>query len=189
MLDMLDDKDRLRMGRRIRALSTVSVERLQEWIRDRGGSINDINKEIKQWTIVLNYAGKWLESRKKLSKNENELLKSAPSSGRCESLGRLKVLLPEVSPILVQKSSLVMRSAYKEERNNALSQQESQSLTKSSGIPSKERTPNTMTKTLSRLLRCRIWDSMVAKTRLFWSFLHLLGCTRAQRTRTVTRQA
>ena len=80
MLDMLDDKDRLRMGRRIRALSTVSVERLQEWIRDRGGSINDINKEIKQWTIVLNYAGKWLESRKKLSKK----LKHRITQGVCQ---------------------------------------------------------------------------------------------------------
>ena len=123
------------MGGRILDLAQFSARRSRKWIEDRGGSLDDAHAENKRGIDILMHIIKWMRTRTPQSGQENDLLQSDPFRGRCDSLGRLKVVLPTVSPTLIEKSSLVMRSARKQKDKNAVFQNESQSQPVPHGVP------------------------------------------------------
>ena len=62
-----------------------------------------------------------------------------PTTGRCDSLGRLKVVLPEVSPAMIVNYSLVVRPTRGKEDDDAASHHEEGSKFKSSNDLSKDK--------------------------------------------------
>ena len=82
--------------------------------RKRGGSGANALGENKDVQFISSHYDGWSSGRGRLTIEELCLLRSGPSSGRCDSLGRLKVVLPDLSPAKIAKSSPVVRSANKE---------------------------------------------------------------------------
>ena len=120
---------------------------VSKWVEDRGNSDDDIFRVLQTSCSIGILCSEWMTRRAKLTAGEDTLRSSDPISGRCDLLGRLKVILPDLSPANIAESSLVVRSAHKED-NDIVSPNEGGS--KPGGdLPKKEKPRDILSATLS----------------------------------------
>ena len=110
-------------------------ERVLKWIKNHGRTSIDRDNEDTNRSRIRSYVLTWWRSVARRLAEGDSFLRSNPSSGRCGSLGRLKVALPDVSFTLIEKSSLVMRSPCTGEDSVTVPRNESQYEPKSCDFP------------------------------------------------------
>ena len=111
---------------------------LLSWARDRGCTNGDRHEEADKAGAFQSFHAKWARRREERTTEEVKLVLQGPASGRCDSLGRLKVILPEVSPAMIGNYSLVVRPAHGKEDDDAASHHEEGSKSKSNSDPPKD---------------------------------------------------
>ena len=114
----------------------MSYNVLIKWTTDRGCTDDDIHEEAVKARTLQSFHSRWADRRAKRTTEEVKLVLQGPASGRCDSLGRLKVILSDISPAMIRNYSLVVRPALGKEDDSAASHHEERSKSKSSSDPS-----------------------------------------------------
>ena len=100
---------------------------LMEWTTDRGYTGRERRHEGSKAAIVQSFYSTLAHRRAERTEEEVIFVLQGPTTGRCDSLGRLKVVLPEVSPTMIGNYSLVVRPAHGKEDDSAPSHYEEES--------------------------------------------------------------
>ena len=107
--------------------NTLHPRIAREWARARGCTEGDRQNDAEKGALMNMLSIAWSGRRSKRTEQEVRFVLRGPVSGRCDSLGRLKVVLPKVFPTMLGSCSLEVRPALGKEDDSAPSHYEEES--------------------------------------------------------------